>query len=438
MNYTGQTKSGELLSSDELWAALERFRSWLGHAGGASYDPYDLASTRYGRWARRLYYEKHLLGVLLNAPLILVELLAPSLRSLVVRKDRFATADAQLALAFMNVYEALQYEIASPASIKTDADSCLQQAKELAGGLLSQSIAGYSGYCWGYPFDWQNVNGLMSKHTPHITATPYCYEAFVRLFDLTGESKYLEIARSVARFVDRDLHDTPCGPGATAASYTPNDHSKVVNASAYRALVLFDAARRFDDAEHYAKAWQNMRFILQAQQPDGSWLYAIDNPPEAFIDHFHTCFVLKSLYKINRHLQDEEIRKAVHKGYGYYRQALFDSRTMPRSFALAPRIQIVRLEMYNMAESINLGVLLRDEVPEAFQLAQELAARLVRQYQVPAGYWVTRVYVGGVKHTLPFIRWPQSQLFHAVSSLALALVSDGADASIPQTANTAR
>ena len=181
-----------------------------------------------------------------------------------------------------------------------------------------------------------------------------------------------------------------------------------------------------------------MRFILQAQQADGSWLYAIDNPPEAFIDHFHTCFVLKNLYKINCHLQDEEIRKALHNGYGYYRQALFDGRATPRSFALAPRIQIVRLEMYNMAEAINLGVLLRDEVPEAFQLAQELAARLVRQYQVRAGYWVTRVYLGGIRHTVPFTRWPQSQLFHALSNLALALVSADWVQESPTMASAAR
>src|SRR5207253_1884444 len=128
----------------------------------ASYDPYDLVGTRYGRWARRLYYEKHPLGVVLNAPLILLELLAPSLRYLFADKDRFATADAQLALALMNLHEALRYGIGSSAWIKTDPDFYLEQAKQLAAGLLSQSIAGYSGYCWGYPFDWQNVNGLMS------------------------------------------------------------------------------------------------------------------------------------------------------------------------------------------------------------------------------------------------------------------------------------
>jgi hypothetical protein len=39
---------------------------------------------------------------------------------------------------------------------------------------------------------------------------------------------------------------------------------------------------------------------------------------------------------------------------------------------------------------------------------------------------VTRVYLGGIKHTVPFIRWPQSQLFLALTNLLLASVADGA------------
>jgi len=294
------------------------------------------------------------------------------------------------------------------------------KAQELADELLTQSVPGYSGFCWGYPFDWQNVNGLIPKGTPHITATPYCYEAFTRLFDLTGEDRYLEVARSITAFVLEDLNDTPTGTDSAAASYTPHDRSKVVNASAYRAFLLFDAAQRFQGDILRTKAWKNLRFILQSQRTDGSWLYAIDSPAEAFIDHFHTCFVLKNLYKLNRHLQSAAVQQAVHRGYEWYRRALFDADDSPKSFAIAPRLQIVSLEMYNVAEAISLGVLLRNDIPQALALAQSLATRLVRCYCLPAGHWVTRVYLGGFQHNVPFLRWPQSQLFLALTNLLLA------------------
>jgi hypothetical protein len=398
----------DLCPASELWRITGRFTAWLDRAGYASFDPYDVWGTRYGRVARRLYYRKHPAGVMMTAPLILMEVVCPQLRKLLVRRKRFPTADAQLALAFLNLYEI------------SGSATWLAKAKALAADLLTQSVHGYSGLCWGYPFDWQNVGGLMRRNTPHITATPYCYEMFARLFDLTGDDQYCEAARSIATFVSDDLKDTPAGKDSAAGSYTPHDHSKVINASAYRAFVLFDAAKRFHNDLYRAKASRNLRFILDAQRPDGSWLYALDSPAEAFIDHFHTCFVLKNLYKLNRDLQSPDVAAAIRLGYAWYRRSLFDQDDNPRSFAIAPRLQIVRLEMYNVAEAINLGTLLRHDVPEAFVLADTLATRFVKHGQLSAGHWPTRTYLGGITHRLPFLRWPQSQLFLALTNLLAA------------------
>ena len=408
---------------EELWTSVDRFSVWLKTCEGVSYDPYDVLGTRYGRWARRIYYRKNPLGIALTAPLVLMEILAPQLRGLFVSKRRYPTADAQLALAFLNLYEA-QREGASGHLPHVSDDRSrtiwLDNARELASELLKQSACGYSGYCWGYPFDWQHVNGFMPKGTPHITATPYCYEVFARLFDVTGDPKYLEITRSIAAFVSNDLIDTPTGDGAAASSYTPYDQGKVVNASAYRAFVLFDAARRFDNGTYSTKAQRNLRFILESQRSDGSWLYAVDNPPEAFVDNFHTCFVLKNLYKVNQHLENPAVTQAVRRGYEFYRNNLIDSDGDPKTYAVAPRAEIVRAEMYNFAEAITLGALLRNDIPEAFRVADELAARLVRQLQLPNGHFITRIYRGGIRHSVPYLRWPQSQLFLALTNLLLA------------------
>jgi hypothetical protein len=353
-----------------------------------------------------------------------MEILCPQLRALFVEKNRYPTADAQLALAFLNLYETGQAQGEDPTDDRSTT-VWLNKAKDLADELLKQSSVGYKGFCWGYPFDWQHVNGLMPKGTPHITATPYCYEAFTRLYDLTGDAHYLDIARSIATFVSGDLKDTPTGDGAAASSYTPHDRGKVVNASAYRAFVLFDAARRFHNQEYFTKGQKNLRFVLDSQRSDGSWLYAIDNPPEAFIDIFHTFFVLKNFYKLNEHFHSPDVTQSVRRGYGFYRTALFDEQDNPKSYAVAPRTEIVRLEMYNFAEAITLGALLKDDIPGAFALANELAARLIHKCQLPAGYWVTRIYRGGIRHSVPFLRWPQSQLFLALTNLLEASESGG-------------
>jgi hypothetical protein len=402
------------LTSRELWAAVEKFASWLDASGYATFDPYDVWGTRYGKFARQLYYRNNPLGTLMTAPVLLMEIAAPGLRRLLVKKDRYATADAQLALAFLNLCE-------GSAHGGKLSETWITKARALADDLLKQSVPGYHGLGWGYPFDWQHANGLMPKGTPHITATPYAYEVFTKLFDLTGEDRYLQVARSIAEFVFLDLKDTPTGDDASASSYTPHDQSKVVNASAYRAFVLVDAAQRFKNDDYQTKAWGNLRFIMQAQREDGAWLYAIDDPSQAFIDHFHTCFVLKNLYKINQQLQRPEIKRSIQRGYDWYREALFDADANPKSYAIAPRLQIVRFEMYDFAEAISLGVLLRDDIPEAMAHAQRLASRLLRIHQLPAGHWVTRVYRGGIRHATPYLRWPQAQLFLAITNLLVAV-----------------
>lgn len=396
------------------------FGRWADRTGFESYDPYDVWGTRYGVFSRRLYYRVPFLGVPLIAPVVFIEMVCPQLRKLFLSKQRFATADAQLLLGFLNLYQV------------TEEPDYLNRAEALADDLLSRSIPGFGGYCWGYPFDWQNSSGLWRKNTPFITAVPYCYEAFVTLAETTGQARYVDVAKSIARFVHDDLNDTETSSDAAAASYSPVVHDKVVNASAYRAFVLFDAAHRFDVSEYFSKAERNLNFILETQGDDGSWPYAVDDGHESFIDHFHTCFVLKNLFKINQYLQKEEVGLALVNGYRYYRNALFYRDGMPRYYARSPRTQIVRVETYNFAEAITLGVLLRDKIPSAYQVAQDLALRLSRDFQLSDGHFVTRVYASGVRHTLPFMRWPQAQLFYALTSLLVAKNGHDRQGSTPE------
>ena len=392
----------------ELWKATMAFTRWLEREGYASYDPYDIWGTRYGLWSRRIYYRQAILGIPLIVPILLVEMLCPRLRQWFVKKQRYPTADAQLALASLNLYDI------------THEKQYLENAEELGRDLLESSIPGYSGHCWGYPFDWEHQHGLWQKDTPVITATPYCFEAFLGLFDVTEKTEFLETAGSIAQFVHKDLDDTPTSADAAAGSYSPHDRSQVINASAYRAMVLFEAAHRFDRQEYRETAQRNLNFILQSQREDGAWLYALDSSSQKFIDHFHTCFVLKSLWKLNRRLRNAAVTQAISKGFNYYRRELFTPDGLPKSFAVKPRTQIVRLETYNFAEAITLGALLRDEIPEAYETARRLAQILCQNYQLPDGHFVTRVYLGGFRHKLAFLRWPQAQLFYALTNLLMA------------------
>jgi len=392
-----------------LRASADRFVRWLDLHGYESFDPYDIWGTPYGLMARRLYYQRSPLGYVLTAPGLALEILCPRLRQWWVPKMRYPTADAQLGLAFLNLH-------------RVSADGAyVNRAAALGADLLRSASPGYQGLGWGYPFDWQNNKGLWRRNTPYITATPYCYELFAGLAERTGEPGFREAAASAARFVATELRDTPTGDNSTAGSYSPHDETRVINASAYRAFVLFDAAERCGRREYATSARRNLNFILEQQRPDGSWLYGLDGPMEAFVDHFHTCFVLKNLFKLNRLLHEPAVSEAIGRGWTYYRRNLFGPDGLPKGFAVQPRLQLVRVEAYNFAEAITLGTLLGDDIPEALLLARRLAQRLITEFQLRSGHFVTRVYVGGIRHTLPFLRWPQAQLLLALTGLLVRL-----------------
>ena len=229
---TIQERDTELRTVGDEGAVLQsalKFTSWLETVGYWSHDPYDVWGTAYGKWARKIYYKKRMLGALFVGPLLVLDVLLPRLVRVFTKKCRYATSDAQLVLAFLNLHRV------------TGDDTWLSKAVDLGEELVEYSVPGYSGYCWGYPFDWQNNKGLWRKDTPFITCTPYCFEAFLALNEVTGEERYLEIAESIAKFVFEDLNETVTGPDSSAGSYSPIDHSQVINAGAYRAFVLLEA-----------------------------------------------------------------------------------------------------------------------------------------------------------------------------------------------------
>ena len=390
-------------------SAVLAFERWLEQGGYASYDPYDLWGTRYGVWSRALYYRRSALGLPFVGPLVITDVVWPQVRTVLVPKNRYASADAQLALGFLNRHAT------------TGEREHLAKAEAIVEHLLSTSIPGYHGLCWGYQFDWQNCDGLWPRNTPFITTTPYVFEALQRMFAVTQNPRYRQAMESVARFVAEDLRDTVTSSGGSAVSYSPLDTSKVINASTYRALVLVEAAQLAPNPAYLAKAWRNLNFVLESQRPDGSWLYSIDNPAEAFIDHFHTCFVLGNLAKIDRRLGDQRLQGAIARGYRYYREHLFHRDGLPKSFARQSRMQLVRLRLYDVAEAIMLGTVLKDCIPGAFDFAGQLALRVAQEYQLPDGHFVTRVYKGGMRHRMPFLRWPQAPMYCALTNLLVAL-----------------
>src|SRR5262245_19190402 len=106
------------------------FLQWLNRHGYEGYDPYDIWGTRYGIWSRRLYYKFGTVAAPLIAPMLLMEVLCPGFRKWAIEKQRYPTADAQLGIGLLNLYQT------------TSEERLLREAENLGEALLESSIPG--------------------------------------------------------------------------------------------------------------------------------------------------------------------------------------------------------------------------------------------------------------------------------------------------------
>jgi len=382
--------------------SVARFLRWLEVFGFTSYDQFDFWGSRAGVFARRLYYRQKYLAAPLMLTLQLLESFLPRCRALFAARRRFAIGDAHFVLGFANLYR------------RHGEPGHLEIAAQLVEEILASATRTPSGIGWGYPYTWVTRRAEYPPRTPFITVTPYCFNAILSLHELTGAPRLLEAAAQSAAFAAFDLHESR-GPGDEIASgYGPGDRSRIVNANAYRAALLLEASRRFGNGEYRDKALGNLRFVLNQQLPDGAWYYSAEEP---FIDHFHTCFVLKNLLRAFHVLGDARVLEAVQRGYAYYRRNLFRPDGTPRHFAKATHSKFRQTELYDYAESIALGPLLEPAIPGALSFAADLARQAIARYQLADGHFVTRVTTLHTRNTVPYLRWPQAQVFHALTTL---------------------
>jgi hypothetical protein len=380
---------------------VDDFIGWLDVFGERSYDPYDFWGSPLGRRAKRLFYRRRVLGSLAAMPFVAFDLLIPSSRRLISSPQRFPIADAHYAMGFFHWAEA------------SGDDSAVGRGEHFLAELERSRCPGFKEFCWGYPFYWESRAGTIRPETPLITTTPYVYEAFEAGYQATAKSEYLGVMDSIAKFAAERIPATDAEEGCSAAAYTPFHRTMVVNASSYRGFLLAAAGRRFERPEYLEAANRNISFVLACQRGDGSWPY--DATEEgAFVDNFHTCMVLKNLYKFSRIVDRPEVLESLHRGYAYYSHHLLDHELQPVPFAVRPRITLHRGDLYDYAEGINLAVLLRDVEPDAHEILHRLLTKLASHGVLRGGHFVTRQLVLG-RNTISYHRWAQSQVFHALA-----------------------
>jgi hypothetical protein len=409
--------TGRVTLLDEKVAdVLNDFTAWLVCYGETSRDHQTFFAGATGQAAKALYYRHKLLGTAVVAPMIFFEAFLPSARRFFHQPTRFPIADAHYAMGFAFLFQV------------TNNDAHLQRAVHFLQELKKSRCRGFKEYCWGYPYDWVTRNGTIKEQTPLITSTPYAYEAFLVVSEILSSDigpltsdleplnlrdEYTQILESIARHAANDIKDFRTSETASSCSYTPFDKGGVINAAAYRSFLLTSASKVLCNEDYWKIAERNLNFVLENQNRDGSWYYAVDGVRD-FVDHFHTCFVMKALAKIHALTGHAATLNALGKGVSYYLKNLFDTDGLPKPFSRAPRLTVYKRELYDCAECINLCLLLRHRFPQLETTLETVVKGILKDWIKPDGSFRSRRLHFGWDN-VPMHRWGQSQMFRALA-----------------------
>ncbi|WP_439183607.1 hypothetical protein [Carboxylicivirga taeanensis] len=394
------------MEDKKLEKSIQRFTAWLDSYGEYSYDVKDFFSTWLGINGKKLFYKNRLAGLPFAALAIFIENFFPSAVHPFVKKRRESIADAHYAMAYMNLYEVFCQK------------SDLRKAEHYLDELYKSSLkVNYSGHCWGYTFGWQNSGGFCGPGTPFITVTPYPFQAFLQHYRLTNDETSKATALSVMQFALNDLNKVQLPNGTRCYSYSPVDRRAVVNANAYLLGVLASAYELRPDDLVKKEAMEVFNFIASYQNEDGSWFYDAVHPGDRFIDNFHTCFTIKGLIAFNRVFQHPEAPNVIRKGLTYYQNRLLRSDYTPVPYASGKKQKMSKYEAYDFAEAISLFIMAEPFLKEGVAIAGKIAEFLIDNMQLSDGHFVTRISQLGSRNTIPYHRWPQAQLFYALTNL---------------------
>ena len=286
------------------------------------------------------------------------------------------------------------------------------EARGLLTELIGLQITGYSGAAWGYNFDWQSRHFFAPQGTPMIVPTAFAARALLQASDTFQDKQYLQIARSSCEFILHDLKRTVDTEDELCFSYSPIDQTCVFNASMLAAETLASVGVVTSEGDFCGLAVRAARYVVKKQRDDGAWAYGVA-ANQAWVDNFHTGYLLQSLSRIVQCCPDANgFSSALQRGYEFWRARFFLADGWPKYYddALYPA------DTHSGAVAILTLLELRHLDNEALPLAEKIAAWLLNNMRDRRGYFYyqrKRFYTVRA----PFMRWSQAWTTYALARL---------------------
>ncbi|MTE26549.1 delta-aminolevulinic acid dehydratase [Winogradskyella ouciana] len=335
-------------------------------------------------------------------------------KALLVPKEHNSKGIALFLLGYCRLYQAT---LKGNKDFGSKAEQ-LKQIKYITQLLLNMKVEGFSGACWGYNFDWQARRlFLFKKNTPTVVATAFAVEALVESYKITKDPQVLEVIKSSAHFVLKDLSRTPHKDGFLFSYSIKDGNNTVINASLLGAKIL-SLVYGFTKEESYKDlAAKAVKTACQLQNEDGSWIYGL-LPVQSWIDSFHTGFNLDAIETYQQQTEDKTFQKYTDKGWTYYVENFFEADGKPKYY----HNKTYPIDIHCPAQVIVTASKLNQ-----FKTHKELLEKTLNwtmdNMQSKKGYFYYQV-KKGMSSKISYMRWSNAFMFNAMAHYYLESQGD--------------
>lgn len=295
---------------------------------------------------------------------------------------------------------------------KSPKDHYLEKIRFFSEKIIEMITPGWSGACWGYNFDWQARAFYQPRFTPTVVATTFIGCALLDAYDITGDKKLLDTARSSCDFIMKDLNRTMDENGDFAFSYSPLDKSVVYNASLLGSRLLARVYSYTSEEELASTARKSVAFCSKNQKDDGSWSYG-KHSFHQWIDNFHTGYNLECIFDYSKFTGDSSFDTNFKRGMKYYLTTFFTPEGMPKYY----NNSVYPVDVHASAQLI-VTLCKTGQLEDNSNLADRVISWTIDNMQSPKGYFYFQInkYFSS---RIPYMRWAQAWMFYALSMYLL-------------------
>ena len=281
--------------------------------------------------------------------------------------------------------------------------------------LVENSSKGFSGYCWGYNFDWASSGKYIKAHSPNIVVSAFIAKGIFFYYQLSKNPKALEVLESTGDFITKDLPRTETREGI-CFSYTTLGEDCCYNASLLAAQTLSYIYSVTKDSTYKDLIQKSIDFVVAKQFPDGHWNYSleIETGKERKQIDFHQGYVIDSIKECIKYaeLDGSKYNSIIEKGLTYYKNGQFFENG--QSKWRVPKIYPV--EIHNQSQGIITFCTEEKYRPFAIKIAEWT----IQHMQNEKGYFYYKK-MKNYTHKIPYMRWSESWMFVALTDLLISL-----------------